>query len=163
MSMSLGFNDNSGVYMNSFFVPGNPLIPSANDFSVDVIDLESDSDSDIEVEDGRIRYGLPPPAPRVGGVRMHRSGFTDCLTAAVVPTLFVCLSMCLIGATAGTALYCGIATPSVVSASSFWLFDTVPCNTLDSVTDENSSIWTLVFEILTILTSPIRTLRLRTP
>ncbi|KAK3248627.1 hypothetical protein CYMTET_41918 [Cymbomonas tetramitiformis] len=136
MSVSLGFHDDSEVSMHSF-ATGTSLISPANDFFVDVIDLESDSESDIEDEDDHIRYDRLPPAPRVGGVRMHRSGLTDCLSAAAVPTLFVCLSMCLIGASAGSALCCGIATPSVVSADSFWHFDTMPYSTLDSISHDN--------------------------
>ncbi|KAK3244215.1 hypothetical protein CYMTET_46164 [Cymbomonas tetramitiformis] len=67
MSVTLNLNDNSEVSMHSF-VPNDSLISSTNDFSVDVIDLESDSESDIEDEDGRmtVRYNVPPPAPRVG-------------------------------------------------------------------------------------------------
>ncbi|KAK3276858.1 hypothetical protein CYMTET_15102 [Cymbomonas tetramitiformis] len=113
------------------FAPKTSLISPANHFSVDVIDLESDSESDTEDEDARTRYDLPLPAPGVGGVRLQRSGLGDCLAAADVPALFVCLSIGLIGATAGSALCCGIATPPVLSANSFWYSDTVPCNTLD--------------------------------
>ncbi|KAK3239959.1 hypothetical protein CYMTET_50149 [Cymbomonas tetramitiformis] len=119
MSVSSGFNDNTEVSMHSF-VPDDSLASSANDFSVDAIDLESDSESDIKDEDGRIRYDLPPLAPRVGGVRMPRSFMADCLTASAVPALVVCLSMCLIGATTGSALCYGITTPSMVSADGFW-------------------------------------------
>ncbi|KAK3279971.1 hypothetical protein CYMTET_12162 [Cymbomonas tetramitiformis] len=61
----------------------------------------------------------------------------DCRTAATVPALFVCLSMCLIGATTGAALCCGIATPSVVSAPDFWQTDTVAYDTVDFVIDNN--------------------------
>ncbi|KAK3281890.1 hypothetical protein CYMTET_10351 [Cymbomonas tetramitiformis] len=71
---------------------------------------------------------------------MPRSGLADCLTAAAVPALFVAPSMCLIGATTGSALCCEIATPSVVSADDFWFLDTVPCNTMDFVTDHNFSL-----------------------
>ncbi|KAK3250624.1 hypothetical protein CYMTET_40007 [Cymbomonas tetramitiformis] len=52
MTVSLGFNDNTEVSMHSF-VPDNSSIPSANDFSVDMIDLESDSETDIGDGDGR--------------------------------------------------------------------------------------------------------------
>ncbi|KAK3285874.1 hypothetical protein CYMTET_6549 [Cymbomonas tetramitiformis] len=68
---------------------------------------------------------------------MPRSFMAGCLTAAAVPALFGCLSMCLIGATTGSALCYEIATPSVVSADGSWFPDTVAYDTLDFVTDNN--------------------------
>ncbi|KAK3265162.1 hypothetical protein CYMTET_26139 [Cymbomonas tetramitiformis] len=59
-NMSLGFHDESEVSMHSF-APETSLIPPTNDFSVDVINLESDSESDIEDE-----------AMAVSGMTCHR-------------------------------------------------------------------------------------------
>ncbi|KAK3248434.1 hypothetical protein CYMTET_42100 [Cymbomonas tetramitiformis] len=147
VSVSLGFTEDSKVSMHSSPLTIPYFISPANDLAVDVINLESDSESDIEDEDGPIRYDtLPPPALRVGGVKLQRGGIGGFLTAADVPALFVRLSrMCLIGVTAGSALGCDIATPLMVSDHGFWQSDTAAYDTLDFVIDNN---FTLISGIL---------------
>ncbi|KAK3267968.1 hypothetical protein CYMTET_23508 [Cymbomonas tetramitiformis] len=79
LSVKLGFFEPATEVSANFFNPLSPYISSTHD-STSVADTESD--------DGDLHGAVPPPAPRVGGVRTPSIG--TFLTAAALPALILC-------------------------------------------------------------------------
>ncbi|KAK3286932.1 hypothetical protein CYMTET_5540 [Cymbomonas tetramitiformis] len=107
MSVQLGFFEPAPEVSANSFNPLPPYISSTHD-SASVADTESDG--------GDLHDAVPPPAPRVGGVRAPSIG--TFLTTAAIPALFLCVSIALIDTVTATAL-CDveIAPRSVVYGS----------------------------------------------
>ncbi|KAK3235216.1 hypothetical protein CYMTET_54567 [Cymbomonas tetramitiformis] len=108
MSVKLGFFEPEPQVSLKSFNPLPPYISSTHD-SASVTDTESD--------DGDLHDAVPPPAPRVGGVRAPSIGtyIPHGRSAAALPALFLCVSIAMIDTVTATAL-CDveIAPPSVV-------------------------------------------------
>ncbi|KAK3249497.1 hypothetical protein CYMTET_41050 [Cymbomonas tetramitiformis] len=105
VSVKLGFFEPEPQVSLQSFNPLPPYISSTHD-SASVADTESD--------DGDLHDAVPPPAPRVGGVRTPSIGAF--LTAAAIPALFLCVSIAMIDTVTATPVLCDveIAPPSVV-------------------------------------------------
>ncbi|KAK3249067.1 hypothetical protein CYMTET_41499 [Cymbomonas tetramitiformis] len=101
MSVQLGFNELVQQVSANYFTPLPPWISSTHESAGGVADSESESVSD----DADVRGDVPPPALRVGGVKKPTIG--TCLTAAAMPALFICLSMCFTHTATASAL-CGV-------------------------------------------------------
>ncbi|KAK3255805.1 hypothetical protein CYMTET_35033, partial [Cymbomonas tetramitiformis] len=141
MAVQLGFNEPEQKVSANSFTPLSPWISSTHDSAV-VIETDSE-DEDVHDE------AEPPPAPRVGGVGPH--GVGSWLTAAAVPAVFMRLSMCFIGAAAGSGLYSETAPQSVVPGGCLY-YQNGTVDFADSVfldfgtSDFNTifAVWTLV-------------------
>ncbi|KAK3274947.1 hypothetical protein CYMTET_16900 [Cymbomonas tetramitiformis] len=96
MSVKLGFFEPEPRVSANSFTPLPPYISSTHD-STSVADSESDGEG--------LHVDVPPPAPRVGGVRTPSIG--NLLTAATLPALFMCVSMALLDTVTASAL-CGV-------------------------------------------------------
>ncbi|KAK3242874.1 hypothetical protein CYMTET_47450 [Cymbomonas tetramitiformis] len=96
MSVKLGFFEPEPQVSANSFTPLPPYISSTHD-SASVADSESDGEE--------LHVDVPPPAPRVGGVRTPSIG--NLLTAATLPALFMCVSMALLDTVTASAL-CGV-------------------------------------------------------
>ncbi|KAK3238176.1 hypothetical protein CYMTET_51797 [Cymbomonas tetramitiformis] len=93
MSVKLGFFEPEPQVSLQSFSPLPPYISSTHD---------SASVADTEFDDGDLHDAVPPPAPRVGGVRTPSIGAF--LTAAAIPALFLCVSIAMIDTVTATAL-----------------------------------------------------------
>ncbi|KAK3238998.1 hypothetical protein CYMTET_51037 [Cymbomonas tetramitiformis] len=93
MSVKLGFFEPAPEVSANSFTSLPPYISSTHD---------STSVADTESGDEDLHDAVPPPAPRVGGVRAPSIG--TFLTAAALPALFLCVSIAMIDTVTATAL-----------------------------------------------------------
>ncbi|KAK3272144.1 hypothetical protein CYMTET_19544 [Cymbomonas tetramitiformis] len=93
VSVQLGFFEPDPEVSANSFNPLPPYISSTH---------ESTSMADTESDDEDLHDAVPPPAPRVGGVRTPSIG--TFLTAATIPALFLCVSIAMIDTVTATTL-----------------------------------------------------------